>query len=434
MSLNIQGSEFLSAREAGQIFSYSPDYISRLCRNGLVKAERVGKSWFVERESLKAFAMKSELEAEKRRQELREERISEIKDSITLGAVQSAGSAGPLGQYALQSARVAAFVLGVSVFLFFVSSPNSFGALLDGTKQFVLKVAELDIRLGNRIVSLWEDRDLIAGELAFDISDSVSNINLASAVSAVDSLSTSVRNTTENFSAGVPWYERAWRFITSLFETKKETVVHVPVKVSPPVVTRPATTTVVVREPVRVVERQTPTTVIENITRNVILSGVSQSELNALRAELLQRISQIPAPIISFSGPPASTPLSVQSFAPSQRIDNLANVTITNATITGGSVTATAFSGTLGIGSGGTGTSTAPAYGQVLLGNNSGGYDLVATSSLGISGGGSLTASSSLADFYDSINVGRTATTTIRGESNATSTFAGGVYAVGLQV
>ncbi len=35
---------------------------------------------------------------------------------------------------------------------------------------------------------------------------------------------------------------------------------------------------------------------------------------------------------------------------------------------------------------GGTGTSTAPSYGQLLMGNNLGGYDLVATSSLGLGG------------------------------------------------
>ena len=46
--------------------------------------------------------------------------------------------------------------------------------------------------------------------------------------------------------------------------------------------------------------------------------------------------------------------------------------------------------GSLAVNRGGTGTSTAPAYGQLLLGNAAGGYDLVATSSLGIlSGGGS---------------------------------------------
>lgn len=45
--------------------------------------------------------------------------------------------------------------------------------------------------------------------------------------------------------------------------------------------------------------------------------------------------------------------------------------------------------GILGVASGGTGTSTAPSYGQVLVGNAAGGYDLVATSSLGISSDGS---------------------------------------------
>jgi Chaperone of endosialidase/LVIVD repeat len=39
----------------------------------------------------------------------------------------------------------------------------------------------------------------------------------------------------------------------------------------------------------------------------------------------------------------------------------------------------------LAISSGGTGTSTTPSFGQVLVGNSSGGYNLVATSSLGIS-------------------------------------------------
>ena len=42
----------------------------------------------------------------------------------------------------------------------------------------------------------------------------------------------------------------------------------------------------------------------------------------------------------------------------------------------------------LPITSGGTGTTTAPLYGKVLVGNALGGYDLLATSSLGITGGG----------------------------------------------
>jgi hypothetical protein len=43
--------------------------------------------------------------------------------------------------------------------------------------------------------------------------------------------------------------------------------------------------------------------------------------------------------------------------------------------------------GILAINRGGTGTSTAPSYGRLLLGNSLGGYDLVATSSLGLGSG-----------------------------------------------
>ncbi|MEI6598346.1 MAG: tail fiber domain-containing protein, partial [bacterium] len=48
------------------------------------------------------------------------------------------------------------------------------------------------------------------------------------------------------------------------------------------------------------------------------------------------------------------------------------------------------ITGTMAVGSGGTGTSTAPTLGQVLLGNANGTYNLVATSLLGIVGGGSV--------------------------------------------
>ena len=45
-------------------------------------------------------------------------------------------------------------------------------------------------------------------------------------------------------------------------------------------------------------------------------------------------------------------------------------------------------SGTLAVGNGGTGTSTIPTFGKILVGNNSGGYDLVSTSSMNITSTG----------------------------------------------
>jgi hypothetical protein len=59
----------------------------------------------------------------------------------------------------------------------------------------------------------------------------------------------------------------------------------------------------------------------------------------------------------------------------------------TGLTFAGGPITSSgtfSMSGTLGISNGGTGIVAAPSYGQLLVGNSSGGYDLLATSSLGI--------------------------------------------------
>ncbi|MGE5540691.1 MAG: hypothetical protein ACM3TU_00170 [Bacillota bacterium] len=66
-----------------------------------------------------------------------------------------------------------------------------------------------------------------------------------------------------------------------------------------------------------------------------------------------------------------------------------------NAYITGSLTLDTALT----VGNGGTGLSTAPTYGQVLVGNASGGYTLTATSSLGISGTNYWTSSGS--DLYN---------------------------------
>ena len=80
------------------------------------------------------------------------------------------------------------------------------------------------------------------------------------------------------------------------------------------------------------------------------------------------------------------------AIALSSRIDSLpSSVTINNSPIvTQQTIPALSeLSGLLGIGHGGTGTGTAPIYGQMLVGNASGGYDLVATSSLGLQAGGS---------------------------------------------
>jgi hypothetical protein len=90
--------------------------------------------------------------------------------------------------------------------------------------------------------------------------------------------------------------------------------------------------------------------------------------------------------------------------------------------------------GILPIVNGGTGTSTAPTYGKVLVGNASGGYDLTATSSLGIAGTGgatlgantftgaqTITAPSSAAILQTWIDSGQSANLTAGFSTNTTS-------------
>jgi hypothetical protein len=136
-------------------------------------------------------------------------------------------------------------------------------------------------------------------------------------------------------------------------------------------------------------------------------AGVSQNYVtqDQLAAQLQQATNALRSLIYQQLSAPNSTLASggiLNSIAISQRIDQLTNVTLSNATVHGVSgltaadiptniVASNYFSLTdiLPVANGGTGTSTAPTYGKVLLGNASGGYDLVATSSLGIVGGGS---------------------------------------------
>ena len=49
------GKKFLTSREASRVSGYASDYIGQLCRGGKLSCRRVGKSWFVEEDSLIAY-------------------------------------------------------------------------------------------------------------------------------------------------------------------------------------------------------------------------------------------------------------------------------------------------------------------------------------------------------------------------------------------
>ncbi|MEK7604894.1 MAG: helix-turn-helix domain-containing protein, partial [Patescibacteria group bacterium] len=46
---------YVSTKEASELFGYTSDYLARLARSGKVRGKRIGHSWFIEQNSLEAF-------------------------------------------------------------------------------------------------------------------------------------------------------------------------------------------------------------------------------------------------------------------------------------------------------------------------------------------------------------------------------------------
>jgi len=79
-SIQFQGKNYLSSKEAGSISGYTNDYISRLAREGKIDATRVGTQWFVEPKSLDIFLQFAEKAREARKESLRALRQNERKN------------------------------------------------------------------------------------------------------------------------------------------------------------------------------------------------------------------------------------------------------------------------------------------------------------------------------------------------------------------
>src|SRR6056297_3605546 len=72
-----QGARFVSAKAAAAHIDYTPDYISRLAREGKVVAEQRGRTWYVSLESLKLFSLQQAEEQRARQRALKEQRLRE---------------------------------------------------------------------------------------------------------------------------------------------------------------------------------------------------------------------------------------------------------------------------------------------------------------------------------------------------------------------
>ena len=79
-SIQFQGKNYLSSKEAGRVSGYTNDYISRLAREGKIDATRVGTQWFVEPKSLDSYSQFAEKAREERKESLRALRQKERKN------------------------------------------------------------------------------------------------------------------------------------------------------------------------------------------------------------------------------------------------------------------------------------------------------------------------------------------------------------------
>ncbi len=63
---------FLSSRRTGQVLGYTNDYVGKLCREGRLDAKMVGRTWYVDFDSVKKYSTLVAIEKEERRKELSE--------------------------------------------------------------------------------------------------------------------------------------------------------------------------------------------------------------------------------------------------------------------------------------------------------------------------------------------------------------------------
>lgn len=88
-SIEINGVNLVSIKEATSLVSYSKDYIARLAREGKIVASQVGRQWFVDTASLQNYSEASALEEAVRKTELSAERKRELSAKERLNSLES---------------------------------------------------------------------------------------------------------------------------------------------------------------------------------------------------------------------------------------------------------------------------------------------------------------------------------------------------------
>ncbi len=448
----VAGVRFVSVRDAATGVEISADYISRLCRKGVVHGRLEGREWYVNPASLSEWRAN-----QARRKDALRERTRELRKE--------------------ERANGHAVTSPITV------APHR--ELNDRFKQHIKRAQRVRAAGTAFLATLTLFAVMASGALAFQ------NIAPQKFAAAVDAATHAPENIQSQLAAvaSLPWIDALASNVfnavcpiigncspTEIATPSTQQHLQPPTGAPPPPATTLSTSSEKGSSPTTkpaTLEAQRSLTVVNNpvierireTVRTVTEGGINAALLDARMTALATSLQSQIASVAAASHSESQT--IYQTVGSVGRIEELTDTklhsptidggTISGATITGGSITATDFSGVLAIAKGGTATSASPTYGQLLLGNSSGGYNLAATSSLGItSGGGGLAsydawthavagqsattslvllgggASTTALSSLDGIFVGRTATTTILG--SATSTFGAGLQTTALNV
>ncbi|HYF13073.1 MAG TPA: hypothetical protein VD928_02120, partial [Candidatus Paceibacterota bacterium] len=404
----------ISSINASARFGVTNDYVARLCRKREVKGSLLGRTWYVDPDSLGEYLRAMHVKKEQKKISLSRD-IQKWKQDHSLSRHTKSTS-----EPAMQRTE---------------SSPNAAHRKLEEIKKYFGVTSSVYPTLLHRSLTLSNaKRFLFASAILFFFSLSVTIGKFLPLPPGQEQFV--ARESTSAASALSQVFDFFFSKGTQNSQLRNNTTTQIlPSKGSQNQYSQSGSQSAptIIQQQVYPIRERTLVRVVSGVSEEHLTSRLSQLA-NTLRTEfsLYANVPTVPFP--SLSGV-------MNAISLSQRIDKLSSVeitggSITGATITGGSVTATSFSGILQISSGGTGTSSAPTYGKLLVGQSDGSYTLMSTSSLGITGGGTIDGSGStnlFAYWDDADTLGATSSPAV-GYIVATSTTASSTLMGGLAV
>jgi len=312
------GIRYVPTKVAAKRVGLSPDYVARMARERVIVATRHQRTWYVSEASLDTYLASQAQQRDEYNRKLSEEarqEVERVRAATPITVAPHPQVHAHATALAHRRARKTFIIQSLAAIVLFVSVVGAF-ALTD---------------LGS------EPRT--AGQ---------SHLAAASSLPWLDTIGDKLFNVFCLLFNDCPRPELA--------ENAPAPAPQRPQPPQPEPTPQPPRTTTAISSPTREqpIQQIINQPVIERVTQTVrVESGLSTSQIDARFAVLETSITQRLASVSpSFTGPAPSTPVSTQTFAAAQRIDNLSGVaieggTITNAAISGGSIDGGTITGTI---------------------------------------------------------------------------------------